>query len=212
VSAVKKLHPYDFTFDEFPWLSELDSSLREVVKKALLMRVSAIHADGDPDLIASGTASLEQVEARRVRGEEALRAATGALREFDEAWRGMPAASMAPAPKPIFGDPREEEWDDEARAALDQLALDVVEMYADSRRGLPATFDDVWVSLWPYSTTTRKNDRDRIVIHFDDDQESRDEVLESLARLVAAGHVEMVGPRYVITAEGRRHLRALQES
>jgi DNA-binding PadR family transcriptional regulator len=77
-----------------------------------------------------------------------------------------------------------------------------------------------WVSLWPYSTTTRKNDRDRIVIHFDDDQESRDEILESLARLVAAGHVERVSAlvdgkpevQYVITAEGRRRLRALQES
>jgi hypothetical protein len=120
--------------------------------------------------------------------------------------------SRAPAPKALLGDPSEE-WDDEGRAALDQLALDVVEMYADSRRGPPATFDDVWVSLWPYSTTTRKNDRDRIVIHLDDDQESRDEVLESLRRLIAAGLVETVSEaRYVITAKGRRHLRALQES
>lgn len=119
--------------------------------------------------------------------------------------------SRAPAPKSIWDE--SEEWDEEARAALDELALDVVEMYADSRRGLPATFDDVWVSLWPYSTTTRKNDRDRLVISLDDDQESRDEVLESLRRLITAGLVETVPEaRYVITAKGRRHLRALQES
>jgi hypothetical protein len=87
-------HPYDFTFDEFPWLSELDGPCREVVKEALLMRVSAIHADGDPDLIASGTASLEQVEAGRVRGEEALCTAKRALCDFDLAWRGMPSWAL----------------------------------------------------------------------------------------------------------------------
>lgn len=52
-----------------------------------------------------------------------------------------------------------------------------------------------------------------MVIHLDDDQESRDEVLESLRRLIAAGLVEKVSEaRHLITVEGRRHLRAIQES
>lgn len=112
-------------------------------------------------------------------------------------------------------------WDDEGRAALDELALDVVEMYTDSRSGLPATFDDVWISLWPYQSTMRSDYRKRITVSLDDDQESCDEVMASLLRLDAAGHIEpaitdkregSTEVRYVITAEGRRHLRALQGS
>lgn len=104
-------------------------------------------------------------------------------------------------------------WDDEGRAALDELALDVVEGYTDSRSGPPATFDDVWISLTPYQTTMRRDDRKRITVSLDDDEESRAEVAESLARLIAAGLVEKVSEgRHLITVEGRRHLRALQES
>jgi len=126
--------------------------------------------------------------------------------------------NRAPAPKSLWDE--SEEWDDEGRAALDEIALEVVERYSDSRHGPPATFEDVFISIAPYESTWRKNDRDRMIVSLDYDQESRDALSESLARLVAAGHVERVSAlvdgkpevQYVITVEGRRHLRALQES
>ena len=49
-----------------------------------------------------------------------------------------------------------------------------------------------------------------------DDEQSRAEVTRSLARLADAGFIETVADHgetcHVITVEGRRHLRALQES
>jgi DNA-binding MarR family transcriptional regulator len=63
--------------------------------------------------------------------------------------------------------------------------------------------------------TLRKNYRDQVVVWLDDEQ-SRAEVTRSLARLADAGFIETVADHgetcHVITAKGRRHLRALQES
>jgi hypothetical protein len=104
--------------------------------------------------------------------------------------------------------------DDVGRAALDELALDVVEMHTDTRRGpTGATLDDVCVSLGPYESTMRKDDTKRVVVWTGRDiKESHDEVAAALGRLVQAGHVVRQGERHYITPRGRKHLRALQAS
>jgi hypothetical protein len=104
--------------------------------------------------------------------------------------------------------------DDVGRAALDELALDVVEASTDTRRYTPgATLDDVCVSLGPYESTMRKDYTKRVVVWTGRGiKESEDEVAAALGRLVQAGHVVRQGKRHYITPRGHKHLRALQAS
>ena len=82
-------HPYDDAWVFPDWVGELDAELRNLVQQALIRRYSCVRADDDESLIESGTRDLEEIEAGRVRGEEALRTATRALRKFNAAWQGM---------------------------------------------------------------------------------------------------------------------------
>jgi hypothetical protein len=63
-----------------------------MVVEALLMRVAAVRADGDPGLIASGTAALEGIEYGRYTGDDACQKASVALRKFSRAYVTVPGA------------------------------------------------------------------------------------------------------------------------
>jgi hypothetical protein len=81
-------HHYDDVWVFPDWVGELDAELRNLVQQALIRRCSCVRADDDEALIESGTRDLEQIEAG-LRGEEALRTATRALRKFNDAWQGV---------------------------------------------------------------------------------------------------------------------------
>jgi hypothetical protein len=109
---------------------------------------------------------------------------------------------MASPPHALFDDGAEP-FDAEGRAALDECVLDWLEILA------PATFAFLFTGLHPYSNSISGSIRDRIAVYLDDDAESRREVRNSLRRLRAAGHVQLIGRRYSLTRKGERRLREL---
>jgi hypothetical protein len=87
-------HRYDAIRIREPWIDALDDMcLRTIVIQAFEARRVAVDTKSKPKLVAAGDRSLEQIEFGKVRGEKAWRAATTALRKFDEAWLGF---SMGP--------------------------------------------------------------------------------------------------------------------
>jgi hypothetical protein len=83
-------HRYRAALQRSPWIDALDDRcLREIVIQALESRRVADETNGNKRLIASGDASLEQIEYGRLKGQKAWRAATSALRHFDQAWMGV---------------------------------------------------------------------------------------------------------------------------
>jgi hypothetical protein len=97
----QKPHQYDAVYHEFPWVSELDSQcLREMVVEALLARISAVRADGDPGLIASGTKTIEGIQYGRYSGDDACQKASVALRKFSRAYLAVPGADDGPSMPP----------------------------------------------------------------------------------------------------------------
>jgi len=88
---------YAFAYREFPWIEDLDSEcLRKVVVEALLARESAVHADGDPGLIKSGTKTLEALRYGKYKGDVACQKASTALRKFSRAQMVVSMPRMAP--------------------------------------------------------------------------------------------------------------------
>lgn len=73
-----------------PWIDALeDRCLREIVIQAFESRRVADETRSNPKLVAAGDRAIEQIEFGRLRGKRAWRAATSALRTYDEAWMGI---------------------------------------------------------------------------------------------------------------------------
>jgi hypothetical protein len=90
--AAKKAEPhrYDAIRIRAPWIDALeDRCLREIVIQAFESRRVADETKSNPKLIGAGDRALEQIEMGRIHGQKAWRAATNALRKFDEAWMGI---------------------------------------------------------------------------------------------------------------------------
>jgi hypothetical protein len=57
----------------------------------------AVETKSKPRLVAADDRNLEQIEMGRIRGQKSRRAATSALRKFDEAWLGFSLGPFATA-------------------------------------------------------------------------------------------------------------------